>query len=345
MIPTTITTRLGTPIRARHKAAIAVLALDEELAGQLMALLDDTQLRALSTAVDELDLVPPAGLVKILEELEVALAGPVSVSSNGGGAYVRQLAARSLGEDRARRLFAPPAETVSYAPLEQLRSARSQALADLLIEEHPQIAAVVLTQLPSSAAARVLAGMPPDVAADLTTRIAALEDVPDHAVLEASESLVRALAATGGLASSDRRSDFDGLAFAAAIVNELDPDQGDAMLGRMAAIDETVSSRIREAMFTFEDLIRIEVRAMAPLMRAIQSETMVIALQTAEPKLREHFLAGLSKRAGDTLRDDLAATPPRRIAEVEAAQREIIEIAMRLAAEGTLPMPPRGSDA
>jgi len=340
-----ITTRQGTAIGARHKAAIAVLALDEELAGQLLAQLDDLQLKALSVAVDELDLVPSAALVTVLEELEVALAGPLSVSGNGGSAYVRQLAARSLGEDRARRLFAPPsAPEPPPAPIEQLRSARSQSLADLLVEEHPQIAAVVLTQLPSTTAARVLAGMPPELAADLATRIASLEEIPDHAVLEASESLVRALAANGGLASSDRRSDFDGLAFAASIVNELDQNEGDALLGRMAALDETSAARVREAMFTFEDLLRIEVRAMAPLMRAIQSETMVIALQTAEPKLRDHFFAGLSQRAAETLRDDLAATPPRRIADVEAAQREIIETAMRLAAEGTLPMPPRGSN-
>lgn len=340
-----ITTRLGTPVGTRHKAAIAVLALDEELAGQLLAQLDDTQLRALSSAVDELDLVPPDALVGILEELEIALAGPISVASTGGGAYVRQLAARSLGEDRARRLFAPPAAPEpSMAPIEQLRSARVQSLADALSEEHPQIAAVVLTQLPPSLAAKVLSALDPDNAADLASRISALEEIPDHAVLEASESLVRALAANGGLATSDRRSDFDGLAFAAAIVNELDQSEGDALLSRMAALDDTGASRVREAMFTFDDLIRIEVRAMAPLMRSIQSETMVVALQTAEPKLREHFFSGLSTRAADTLRDDLASTPPRRIAEVEAAQREIVEVAMRLAAEGSLQMPPRGSE-
>lgn len=341
-----ITTRRGTPVGPRHKAAIAVLSLDEELAGQLLAQLEDRELRALSAAVDELDLVPTPGLIAVLEELERALAGPVSVSGNGGGSYVRQLAARSLGEERARRLFAPPAEPEAAPPpppLEQLRSARTQALADLLAEEHPQIAAVVLTQLPAVTVAKVLEALSPEAAADLTLRLSSLEEIPDHAVAEASEALVRALAASGGLASSDHRTDFDGLAFAAAVVNELAQEDGDALLGRIGALDEVAATKVREAMFTFEDLIRIEVRAMGPLMRAVPGETLVIALQTAEPKLREHFFAGLSQRAAETLRDDLASNPPRRIAEVEAAQREIIEIAMRLAAEGTLPMPPRGS--
>ncbi len=340
-----VITRLGTPIGPRHKAAIAVLALDDDLAGQVLSALDDGELRQLASAVDELDLVPGDALLHVLEELEVALNGPLAVARTAGGAYLRQLAHRSLGEERARRLFAPPPESPPPQPIEQLRGARTQALADLLIEEHPQIAAVVLTQLPAATAARVLAAMPPEVAADLATRLSAIDEVPDRAVLEASETLVRALAATGALASSDRRSDFDGLAFAAAIVNEMSGENGDALLDRMASLDDAAAARVREAMFTFEDLLRIDSRSMAPLLRAVQSETMVTALQTAAEALRNHFFSGLSQRAAATLRDDLAASSPRRVSEVEAAQREIVETAMRLAAEGSLQLPPRGGEA
>ena len=337
----TITTRLGTPIGPRHKAAIAVLSLDETVAGQIMAQLDDRELKALSTAVDELDMVPTDALINVLEELERALAGPVSVARTGGAAYVRRLAVSSLGEDRARKLFAPP-EQPALEPLQQLRGARTQALADLLADEHPQIAAVVLTQLPARTAAKILQALPSEMAAELTGRIADLEEIPDRAVLEASDSLVRALAATGGLATSDARSDFDGLAFAAALVNELSTDDGDALLARVGERDAAVAARVREAMFTFDDLLRLEQRALGPLLRAVQGESMVVALQTASEELREHFFGALSQRAAQTMREDLAATSPKRVAEVEAAQREIVEAAMRLAAEGTLQLPPRG---
>ena len=342
---TPVLTRLGTPLGPRHKAAIAVLALEESLAGELLAQLDDVELRALSSAVDELDHVPSDGLIAVLEELERALVAPIPVTRGAAGAYVRQLAARSLGEDRVRLLFAPPEEPEARRPLEQLKQARVHALAKLLGEEPPQIAAVVLTQLPAATAAKVSASLPDDLAADLTARLAQLEEVPDRAVLEASESLVRALAASGGLASSDRRSDFDGLAFAAAVVNEMTADAGDALLGRVADLDEQAAARVREAMFTFEDLIRVSARDLPPLLRAVQSETIVIALQTAGDSLRNHFFSALSQRAAQTLREDLAAGTPRRVSEVEAAQREIVETAMRLASEGALQMPPRGSEA
>jgi flagellar motor switch protein FliG len=337
----TISTRHGTPIGARHKAAIAVLALNEEVAGEILAQLDDRELKALAAAVDELDLVPPEALVAVLDELVKAMAGPVSVARTGGAAYVRKLATQSLGADRAQRLFAPLAPA-SPSPLELVRSARVKSLAELLAEEHPQIAAVVLSQLPARTAAQVLRAMPDERAADLTARVAGIEEIPESAVTEASEALARALAATGGLSSSDQRTEFDGLAFAAALLNELPAEQGDALLDRVSQQDASIATRVREAMFTFEDLLRIEQRQMGPLLRAVQSEVLVMALQTAGEDLRAHLFGALSQRAAQTLKEDLAASKPRRISEVEAAQRQIVEAATRLAAEGQINMPPRG---
>ena len=337
----TIHTRHGTAIGPRHKAAIAVLALSEEVAAEILAQFDDRELKALAAAVDDLDMVPGEALVAVLDELVKAMAGPVSVARTGGAAYVRKLAAQSLGAERAQRLFAPPDEP-SPSALEQVRSARVESLAELLGDEHPQIAAVVLSQLPARTAAQVLRAMPDDRAAEMTARLATIEEIPESAIAAASESLARALAATGGLASSDRRNDFDGLAFTAALLNELPAEQGDALLDRVGRADAGIATRVREAMFTFEDLLRIEQRQMAPLLRAVQSEVLVVAMQTAADDLRQHLLGALSQRAAQTLREDLASSKPRRVAEVESARRQIVEAATRLAAEGQITMPPRG---
>jgi flagellar motor switch protein FliG len=327
-----------------HKAAIAVLALDEELAAKVLSQLDEDDLRKLARAVNELDHVGDDTLAVVFEELDRALHGKgASVIGAGATAYMRRLTGSAIGEERAARLFAPVA-AAEPAPIEVLRTARVEALADLLIEEHPQIAAMVLTQLPARLASKVLRQMPAQAAGDLLARLSDLDEVPEHAVTEASESVVRALASAGGLSTSDRRADFDGLAFSAALLNEMPKDDGDRMLERVAEHDDAAAKRLREAMFTFEDLMRVDQRQMATLLRAASNEALITALQTAGDDLREHFLGALSKRAAGTLRDDLAAMPPRRVAEVEAAPREIVELATRMAAEGTLQLPPRGEE-
>jgi flagellar motor switch protein FliG len=325
-----------------QKAAVALLSLDEEIATQVLARMPEPDVRKLVTAVEELDDVAPDLIARVLEDLERSLANPLAIVRTGGTKYVRRLADRAFGQDRAQKLFGVPAPTPE--PLQLLRSARVGALAQLLADEHPQIAAVVITQLPAPIAAKVLSLMPPEIAAELTTRIAGLEEIPEHAVTEASESLVRALEAVGGLATSDLRAEFDGLAFSAAIVNQLPSQAGDDLLAKVSERDEKVATEIREAMFTFEDLGRIATREMGNLLRSVQSETLVIALQTATSDLRDHFMASLSQRAAATLRDDLGAATPKRLSEVEAAQREIVEAAMRLATEGKLTMPSRGEE-
>lgn len=325
-----------------QRAAIALLSLDEEVASQVLARMADADVRRLVDAVEDLDAIGSDMIQVVLEDLEKGLTDPLSVVRSGGTKYVRKLADRAFGTEKAQRLFGvapPPSE-----PLQLLRSARVSSLAQLLAEEHPQIAAVVLTQLAPSVAAKVLSLMPKELGAELATLISELEEVPEHAVAEASESLVRALEAAGGLSNSDPRAEFDGLAFSASIVNEMSSEQGDELLERVAEHNETAASRIREAMFVFEDLERIASREMGHLLRSVQSEVLVTALQTATPELREHFLGSLSSRAAATLRDDLSAAPPKRLADVEAAQREIVEAAMKLAAEGKLTMPARGGE-
>jgi len=326
-----------------QKAAIALLSLDEEIATQVLGKMADPDVRRLIDAVEQLDEVGGDVIASVLEDLERGIASPLALVRTGGTKYVRKLADAAFGAERAQKLFGV-VETPATDPLQLLRTARVNAIAQLLTEEHPQIAAVVLTQLPSGVVAKVLALMPNDAAADLTARISELEEVPEHAVAEASESLVRALEIAGGLANSDSRATFDGLAFSAAIVNELSSEAGDGLLTKIAERDEAAASRIREAMFTFEDLQRIPARELGNLMRSVQSETLVTALQTATAELRDHLLSSLSQRASATLRDDLSAASPKRLSEVEAAQREVVEAAMKLATEGKLTMPARGGE-
>ena len=325
-----------------RRAAIALLSLDEELASQVLGKMSIVDVRRLCEAVEDLGDVGTELIGTVLGELERGISDPLAMARSGGGAYLRKLADRAFGPDRAKKALG--IESPNPEPLQLLRTARVTVLAQLLADEHPQIAAVVLTQLPPRIASKVLSLMEQPIAADLTSRISILEEIPEHAVTEASESLVRALEAVGGLASSDARAEFDGLAFSASVVNELTTEQSDELLGLIAQRDEATATKIREALFTFEDLLKIAGRELANVLRAVQAEALVIALQTASPELKDHVLKSLSQRAGATLRDDLSAAPPKRLSEVEAAQKEIVEATLRLASEGKITMPARGED-
>jgi flagellar motor switch protein FliG len=325
------------PLTGPQKAALVILGMDESVATEILRHLDEKDMRKLAAEVDAMKVIPVDKLDAVFGELVAKMKEPQFPRS--GGDYLRRLAVAAHGPEQARRALEP---SKTLAPFDQINNARVDALAELLMEEHAQIAAVILSQLSRERAAEVLLEMPTERQKDLLARLAGLEEIPAQALATASEALVRAL---GGAAVSDTESEnFDGVAFAAAMLNEMTPADADRLLGEIEPLDAKLGPKIREAMFTFDDLGRLEKRAVQTLMRDVPGETLVLALKQASDELREHFLGAISQRAAAQLREDLEMMPPTRISDVEKAQREIVDIAMRLSGEGRLVLPTRGKE-
>ncbi|HEX4462821.1 MAG TPA: FliG C-terminal domain-containing protein [Polyangia bacterium] len=323
---------------ARQRAALVLLGLDEDVARAILSKLEQKDVRLLAEAADSLRGIKAEVLEPVFEDFERAMSAPMLPAAAGD--YVRQLTAMSIGTDRAQELFSPAAPP--SAPLELIKNARTATVAELLGEEHPQVAAVILSQLPRAQAAEILLVMTKEQQSDLLGRIASLETVPPHMVELASEALAKALAAAGALSEESDSKEFDGIAFAAELLNELGPTDSERLLGALGESNAKLAPRIREAMFTFEDLGRIEARQLQPLMREVPSETMLLALKTASEELRNKFLSAVSARAAESMREDLSMMPPTKLSDVEKAQRDVVDTAMKMSQQGKLALPSSG---
>ncbi len=320
-----------------HKAAILLLGLDEQVATEILRHLPPAQLRQLLPLVDELALDAGAQLDQVFGEFADLMARPSLPPS--GSDYMRRLAAAAIGEAEVQRLL-QPAEAAPD-PREALRSARTQTLAEMLADEHPQVAAVILTQLSRDQAAKVLLALPAAVQSDLIGRIGELEELPAGALETASEVLARALAESGVQPAAS--SEFDGTAFAAGLLNEITPADSDRLLEALTTERAQLVPKLREAMFTFEDLGRLDKRQVGLLMREVPGDALRQALRQASESLRELFLGSVSQRVAAEIRDDLANMPPVRLSEIEKAQRTVVDTALQMAAEGRLQLPSNGA--
>lgn len=344
MAASSLTTKDGAPevkLSGPETAALVLLSLDETTAANVMRHMTEVDLVHLAKVVDSLDPIPYESLGPALQIFENRLREPVI--SGKGGEYMRRLAESALGHDKAGRLFAPP-EPPPPTALKRLHHARTGLLADMLVEEHPQVASVILSQLPAAQASGVLREMPEDLQLEMIARISSLEEIPRDALEVASEAVVRNLDAAGGAQGADRRSGFDGIAFCASLLNELPSDDTERLLEDLEEEEFEQVPKIREAMFTFEDLANLDKRSLQALMREISSEALLVALRTAGEAVREVFFGAVSSRAAETMREDLELMPPKRLSDVEEAQREVIETAMRMASEGQLTMPGGGGE-
>ena len=108
--------------------------------------------------------------------------------------------------------------------------------------------------------------------------------------------------------------------------------------------DEALAARILDLVFVFDNLVDLDDRGMQELLRQVPAEKLLLAMKGAEDTLKEKIFKNMSQRAAEMLRDDLEAKGPVRLSEVEAAQKEILQIARKLAEAGTIALAGKGEE-
>lgn len=125
------------------------------------------------------------------------------------------------------------------------------------------------------------------------------------------------------------------------ILQLLDSVSQKRLLADLAKKDPELAKKIEAQLFTFEDFTRLPGGDIQALLREVPQPLLVLALRKATDALKNHFFSNMTVRAANALREEIAASPPRRTSEVQKAQSEIIEIARRLEGEGRILLRPR----
>lgn len=208
----------------------------------------------------------------------------------------------------------------------------SKQVANIIRNEHPQIQTIVLSYLEPEQSAEILSQFPEKVRLDLTMRIANLEEVQPAALQELNEIMEKQFAGQAGAQAAK----MGGLKAAADIMNYLDTNVEGQLMDAIREHDEEMAQQIQDLMFVFENLLDVDDRAIQTILREVQQDALMKALKGADADLKEKILKNMSKRAAELLNDDLEAMGPVRVSEVEAAQKDILSVARRLADAGEI---------
>ncbi|MEY2932752.1 MAG: hypothetical protein RL033_3501 [Pseudomonadota bacterium] len=310
-----------------EKAVLLLLSLDEKAAAPIVSELQPDHVKRLRETASQMKSVPTHALHAVYTEFLSKTGESVPVPRDGVG-IIRRLSARALGESQTQNIF----EDKPQSPFDRVAAADDDVLAGLLVNEDPQLIAALLSQLPPEKGAAVLALLPEAARPQVLTRLGAMREMPGHLIHEVAAALAAELpepGAGGAIA-------VDGVTRSAAVVRALSKEVGELLLSDVEAENELLAAEIRQAMYSFEDLKSIDARSMRELLKAVPGDRLTLAIKTASPDLSNHIFSGMSKRAAERVREDLELLGAVRLADVEAAQQEIVEIALRLAAEGTV---------
>ena len=319
-------------LNGAQRAAILLLTLGEDDAATVLKHLGARDVQAVGTAMAALKNVSREQVDFVLTRLQEDMGQHTSLGV-GTEDYIRKILVNALGENKAGSLIDRILLGRSSKGLESLKWMESRAISEMISLEHPQIIALVLAHLESDQAAEVVGYLPARTRSDVIMRIATLDGVQPHALNELDEIMERQFS---GNSNKLKSATVGGLKAAADILNAMDTSREAELMASIRGLDAKLGDSIEELMFVFDDLAEIDDRSMQTLLREVPSAQLITALKGAEPTIREKIFANMSKRAADMLRDDLEVKGPVRISEVDAAQKEVLATARRLADAGQI---------
>jgi flagellar motor switch protein FliG len=322
-----------------EKAAILLLTLGESEAAEILKHMGAKDVQRVGTAMAELKGVTREQVSAVIQEFSAAVEQQTSLGV-GSDEFVRKVLVDALGEDKAAGVIDRIRIGGERKGLEQLKWMDARAVAELVRHEHPQIISIVLAYLESDQAAEVLTYLPENMRADLVMRVATLEGVRPSALTELNQIMEKQFAA----GSSGQTSSLGGAKVAASMLNVIEASKTQTILADIAKADGELQGRIQELMFVFDDLATIDDRGMQELLRQVPSDKLLLALKGAEEELKSKIFKNMSQRAAETLKEDLESRGPVKLSEVEAAQKEILLVARKLAEAGTLSLGGGGAD-
>ncbi len=324
------------PRSGTERAAILLLTLGEHEAAQVLKHMGAREVQKIGAAMAQLQNVSREEVSGVLSAFSDGVGRQTSVGV-GVDEFLRNVMTNALGEEKAANVIERINVGLPNKGLETLKWMDSRSVAEVIRTEHPQIIAIVLAYLEPDMAADVMRQLPSTLHADVMMRIATLDGVQPAALSELDEVIEKSFAST-----SSRTSELGGEKAAANIINALEPAIESSVMEHITNVDSALGARIQDLVFVFDNLIDVDDRGLQEILRQVQGDQLLLALKGCDEPLKQKIFKNMSQRAAEMLRDDLEAKGPVRLAYVEAAQKEILAVARKLAEEGTIALGGKG---
>jgi flagellar motor switch protein FliG len=319
-----------------EKAAVILLALGEDHP-RLWESLDEEEVKEISQAMAGLGTVSSSVVESLMVEFVSGMSGTGSVM--GSFEQTQRLLAAFMPPDRVDGLMEEIRGPAGRTMWDKLGNVNEAVLANYLKNEYPQTVAVVLSKIKPDHASRVLTALPEDFALECVQRMLRMEPV-QREILDKIEQTLR----TEFMSNLARTSKRDSHELMADIFNSFDRQTEARFIGALEERNREAAERIRALMFVFEDLSKLDPGGVQTLLRAVDKDSLGLAMKGASESLREMFFSNMSERASKIMREDMESMGPVRLKDVDAAQTAMVQVAKDLAAKGEIMLVGQGTD-
>lgn len=321
------------------RSAVLMLSLGEDEAAEVMKFLSPKEVQKLGAAMATLKSV---GRDQVEAAVTEFLAEAASSSNLGldSDEYIRSVLTKALGDDKASGLLNRILQSRDASGIESLKWMDSHTVSEFIKNEHPQIIATILVHLEPDQASEIIGHFTDRLRQDVMLRIATLDGVKPIALRELNDVMTKLLTGNENI----KKQTMGGVKVAAEIMNYMNGETEAVVMEGLKNYDDEMAQKIMDEMFVFDNILDIDDKGIQVMLREVQSETLIIALKGTTQEMREKIFKNMSSRAAEMMREDLESKGPVKLSEVEAQQKQILQIVRRLADEGQIQLAGKGGD-
>lgn len=326
-------------VSSREKIAVLMVSLGNEVAAEVYKKLDDPTIELITLEIANLRKVSPEIKLQVLKDAQEVLMAR-EFMARGGVDYARDVLERALGPERAQNLLARITASLQVRPFDFMRHTDAQQILSFIQGEHPQTIALILSYLDPSQAAMILSGLSPNLQAEVAKRIARMDRITPEVLREVERVLERKLSTVMG-------QDFTmagGIDAVVALINSADRTTERNIMEYLEENDPELAEDIKKRLFVFEDILRLDDRALQRIMREVDMKDLSLALKGATEELKAKFFKNMSKRAAEMLKEDMDYMGPVRVKDVEEAQQKVVNVVRGLEEQGEIVIATGGED-
>ena len=326
-------------LSSAEKAALTLLSLGKEVASSVLQHLNEQEVKRISRAFMAVSEVDRETQFKITQEFRTMMGAGDTLLVDGRE-FAKDVISSAFGESAGEGLL----EYITGARKEQisviLQDVPEKILNAFIMAEHPQTTAFLMTKMNPDQAAAVLQKMNEEGQTEVLVRIANLNNVKSDVIDEVREVLRVQLKGSG----LENDEEIGGPKAAADILNFVDRNNEERILTEIEEMYPDMAEQIRNLMFTFEDVKKVDDKGIQTLLKEVPRDQLVMSLKTASQDLKDLVFRNVSQRAATMINEDLSAMGPVKVKDVEKAQQGIVDIVRRLEAEGKIAIGGAGAE-
>jgi flagellar motor switch protein FliG len=315
-----------------RKAAVLLIQLGRERAASVLSHLSEAEVEAVSAEIARLESISGAETESVLTEFRDMMTARAHIAQ-GGLAFAQQILEQSLGTDRASEIITRLNAAAVQMPFQFLHRADPSQLRSFIMDEHPQVIALVLAHMTPDKASLLLSGLAPEKQAEVAHRIAVMDRTTPDIVRAVEATLERRLSS---MLQPNEMSHVGGLDPLVDIINRSDRSTERQIVEGLEALDPALADAVKSRMFMFEDIVTIEDRSIQLVLREVDTAELALALKGVAENVRDKITKNLSERAATNLIEEVELLGQVRLSQVEEAQQNIIRIIRSLEEQGQI---------